>query len=280
MIASLQAGEEHSVSRSVAFYKVMEKLWPLGISAKSIVRLPLVDKHLGPRIVNERNTDCTWIPVAEDIEVPPESVMPRQLLFELVDRASLCFIADRCICRSSAGCSNFPVEIGCLVLGEGVRDINPWMGKPASKEEAKAHVTLAMKHGLLPLVLHASFDAFLFGIKDYRRMLVVCFCCECCCTVRLNMRGGPVSYRNQIRRLPGLSMVAGGDCSGCGECARTCFLGAIELGDTGPEFSDFCKCCGRCAGLCPSGNIRVECDPAVDTRGDLFRRLGARTSID
>lgn len=268
------------MSRSVAFYKVMEKLWPIGGSLKSIVRLPLIDKYLGTRLYNERNTECTFVPVGEDIEVPPESVLPRQLLFELVDRASLCFIADSCLCRSTSGCSNFPAKIGCLVLGEGARDINPWLGKPASKEEAKEHATLAMNHGLLPLVLHASFDAFLFGIKEFRRMLVICFCCDCCCTVRVNMRGGPVAYRNRILRLPGLSMVTGGDCSGCGQCARTCFLGAIELGDEGPEFSDFCKCCGRCAAVCPRGNIQVECDPAVDTRGELLRRLAARTSIE
>jgi ferredoxin len=268
------------VSRSVAFYKVMEKLWPLGIAAKSVVRLPLIDKYIGTRLYNERNTDCTWIPVLEDIEVPPESVLPRQLLLELIDGASLCFVADRCLCRSTAGCSNFPAEIGCLVLGDGVRDINGWLGKTVSRDEAKEHVTLAINHGLLPLVLHASFDAFLFGIKEYRKMLVICFCCDCCCTVRVNMRGGPVSYRDRIQRLPGYYMVAGNDCSGCGKCERTCFLGAIKLGREGPEFSEFCKACGRCAVVCPRGNIRVECDPAVDTRGELLRHLEARTRID
>lgn len=259
-------------------FKLIEKLWPYGGIGKKVARAPVLDKVLGPILWNEKNLDATYIPVGESVDVPPGSLLPFRVIEELVRKASRRFIMDRCICRSAGKCGSYPVEIGCLFLGGAAGDIEEELGRHASADEALDHVRRASAHGLLPCVLHASFDASLLGI-DYRRMLAVCFCCNCCCVFRTDMLRGPVAYRDRIIRLPGLSMTSRADCAACRKCTEACFLGAVSLGKDGPEFADFCKGCGRCADACPRGNIRVELDPAVDTLGSLLERIDARTDI-
>jgi ferredoxin len=259
-------------------FKAIVKLWPLGGISKKLGRMPLLDRTLGPLWWNERNLDATYIPIGETVEVGEGSVLPYQMIEEFIGRASNLFIIDQCVCRTAFRCRNHPQDIGCIFMGDAAGDITTEIGRPASPAEALEHVMRAREHGLLPCVIHSSFDATLVGI-DYRKMLTTCFCCDCCCVFRTDMKGGPVAYRDRIIRLPGLGVETLGNCSGCGECARTCFLGAIEVGPEGPAIAEFCKGCGRCADICPNGNIRLRMDPGVETRRILLERIGARTDI-
>ena len=259
-------------------FKVIVKLWPLGGISKKLARLPVLGKMLGPLWWNERNLDATYIPIGEAVEVREGSVLPYQIIEELVGHASSLFIIERCVCRTAFKCRNHPREIGCIFMGDAAGDIPGEIGRPVTADEALDHVRRARNHGLLPCVIHSSFDATLVGI-DYRKMLTTCFCCNCCCVFRTDMKGGPVAYRDRIIRLPGLQMETLGNCSGCGNCAETCFVGAIEVGGEGPDFAEFCKGCGRCADVCPNKNILIRLDPDVETRRILLERIGARTDI-
>lgn len=260
-------------------FKVIVRLWPLGGISKKVARLPLLDRTLGRLWWNERNLDATYIPIGEAVEVQDGSILPYQIIEEFISRASNLFIIDRCVCRTAFKCRNHPQEIGCIFMGDAAADITSEIGRPATAAEALDHVARARSHGLLPCVIHSSFDATLVNV-DYRKMLTACFCCNCCCVFRTDMRGGPVAYRDRIIRLPGLRMETLDNCSGCGRCALTCFLGAIEVGDAGPRFAEFCKGCGRCADVCPNGNIHIVLDPHVETRRILLERIGARTDIE
>lgn len=267
------------MSRSKLFLEVMTKVWPLGNLGKKVARLPLVDRLIGPLMWNERNMDATYVPIGENVEISESSVVPYQIIERLVVEASNRFIMNRCICRTSMGCQDYPHSIGCVFLGDSVNEINPQFGRRAGVQETLDHVSLAGSHGLLPCILHSSWDAFLLGIKRYDRMLAICFCCDCCCVLRTGMKGGPVAYRDRIIRLSGLVMESGNECLECGRCAQACFLGAIEMTPRGPSFADFCKGCGRCATVCPQDNIRVTFEQGVDTMEELLLRIGARTEI-
>ena len=70
-----------------------------------------------------------------------------------------------------------------LFLGEGAAGINPALGHPASVEEALDHMQTALSKRVTPLIAHTQFDSYVLGIP-YRRMLTICFCCDCCCAVR------------------------------------------------------------------------------------------------
>jgi len=255
------------------------KLWPLGRLGKKAARLPVVGKPIGGVLWSEKNLDATYVPVGETVEVEPGSVLPYQIIEDLVRRASVRFLLDGCLCRTAAHCQSYPEEVGCIFLGDAAARISPERGRTVEADEALEHVEKGRAAGLLPCVIHSSFDASLLGI-DYRKMLAVCFCCNCCCTFRTDMVGGPLAYRERIIRLPGLVVSSVGDCGLCEKCARACFLGAIEVGRDGPVFAEFCKGCGRCAAACPRGNIRIRLDPAVDTERLLLDRIGARTTID
>jgi ferredoxin len=259
-------------------FKVIVKLWPLGGISKKLARLPVLGKVLGPLWWNRRNLYATYIPIGATVEVEEGSVLPYQMLEEFIDRASNLFVIDSCVCRTAFKCRNHPADIGCIFMGDAAGDITTEIGRRVTSEEALEHICRARDHGLLPCVIHSSFDAALVGI-DYRKMLTACFCCNCCCVFRTDMRGGPVAYRDRIIRLSGLRMETLGNCSSCGKCAQTCFLGAIEVGGEGPDFAGFCKGCGRCADVCPNGNIRISLDPGMETRAILLERIGARTNI-
>lgn len=261
-----------------AWFKLNVALWPFGDIGKKAARLPGLERVLGPVFWNEKNLDATYVPVGEVVEVPPGNPLPLSMIEEFVDKASHRFIMDGCLCRTAHDCGNFSPGIGCLFLGEAAAGIEPALGRSVTAGEAIAHVVRARNQGLLPCIIHGSFDASLLRV-DYRKMLAICFCCDCCCVFRTDMRKGPAAYRDRIIRLPGLTMEGAGSCTGCGACSRNCFLGAVTVGPDGPVFAESCKGCARCADVCPAGNIRVRMDPAVDSRAILLERIGARTDI-
>ncbi len=261
-----------------AWFRLNVALWPFGDVGKKVARLPGIDRVLGPVLWNERNLDATYIPLGEVVDVPPGNALPYSLIEEFVGIASHRFVMNACLCRSAHTCGNFAPGIGCLFLGDAAAEIDPDLGRSVSAAEALAHVSRARNQGLLPCIIHGSFDANLLGI-EYRKMLAVCFCCDCCCVFRTDMRKGPAAYRDRILRLPGLVMESMGRCSGCGACADACFLGAITLDSGGPVFAGFCKGCARCADVCPRENIRAVFNPETDTRKILLERLGSRTDV-
>lgn len=145
-------------------------------------------------------------------------------------------------------------------------------------EAALAHAHEAMDRGLMPLVLHSAFDAWLLGIP-YRRMLAICFCCDCCCLVRHGLRLGPPVFWDTFVRLPGLPLSVGAHCTGCGLCLEGCYVGAISLTEGQARIGESCKGCGRCASLCPSEAITLHIDSEDLLLAQLLGRIEARTQI-
>jgi UDP-glucose 4-epimerase len=153
------------------------------------------------------------------------------------------------------------------------------MGRQVDVDEAIAHVQEAMDLGLVPLIVHTTFDALTLGIP-YRRMLGICFCCDCCCTVRQGLRLGPPAFWDIVIRLPGLHVEVDEACVGCGACVEACYVGAISLAHGRARVdAELCKGCGRCLPVCPASAITLQLDKDVDTMKQLAHRIAQRTDI-
>ncbi|MDI6874758.1 DUF362 domain-containing protein [Candidatus Solincola sp.] len=253
-------------------------LWPFTHLVKKLSPyLPF--RRLFAPLVDERVLQVTFLPVAEEIPSPENTVLPRQALAELIRASSYRFIHDGCICRNREGCRRYPRDIGCIFLGEAAAHLHPSLGHRASVEECLNHVDKAARAGLTGMVGRIWFDAASLGVlRNFRRFLVVCFCCDCCCLVRTDMRGAAPEFKGAIRRLDSVRVRVGDLCAGCGTCVEACFVGAVELRG-GRAFIDpeRCKGCGRCSLLCPNRAIEVEFDPQDALFRELLRRAGAAT---
>jgi len=263
--------------RSSLLYTLAVKLWPLDRAINFLGRLPLVGALLRP-IFSADGNEVVILPVQETVQGTESVVLPYPVLSSLVERASERVLIRECLCRTGKRCQTYPRDLGCLFLGEGAAQIAPELGRPVGVEEALAHVERAISLGLLPLIIHNSFDAWLLRIP-YRRMVVVCFCCDCCCTVLQSLRLGPPAFRDTVLRLPGLSVVVGERCTGCGLCLSACPVGSIGMEDGRARIGEECKGCGRCAGVCPTGAITLRVAEDADTVERLLARIGQRTDI-
>ncbi len=260
------------MGRSRFVYDVLVRLWPLGKLTYWLGNRPLLRPLLRSQFRAEEN-EAIIIPLNEAVRGTESVVLPYTLLPPLIERAGARVIMDHCLCRRGENCRTYPHEIGCLFLGSGAAEMDPRLGQPADAERAMAHARRAMEAGLVPLVVHAAFDAWIVGIP-YRRMLAICFCCDCCCTVRHGLRLGPPAFWGTVVRLPGLGVVVGDACLGCGACVQVCPVRAIVL-----EGGEQCKGCGRCAAACPNGAITLRVDEDVDVLGSLLARIERRTEI-
>ncbi|MDZ7295371.1 MAG: NAD-dependent epimerase/dehydratase family protein [candidate division KSB1 bacterium] len=205
---------------------------------------------------NPKKNSITYLPVNEHVAYREEEVLP-QTVHNLIDKAFVHVIMDRCACRFGEGCQNHPVEIGCLFLGESALEMPENVRRRVSREEAHGHVERAISAGLVPMVGKVRYDNDAFMIPDRRRLLAVCFCCHCCCMMRY-YKHLPASLLDQVMpRVEGFSLTVTDACVGCGTCTSYCGWDAIRIENGRAVHSDKCRGCGRCADRCPHGAVRI-----------------------
>jgi ferredoxin len=256
-------------------------LWPLTHFVKRISSYTPFRQLFSP-LLKERLFDVTFIPINEDIP-PPENVMlPRQVLRELVKASSHRFIYDGCICRKEEECENYPRDLGCLFLGEAAAHLHPSLGHRAGIEESLEHIEKMAEAGLTGMIGRIWMDATVLGVlRNFGRFLVVCFCCDCCCVVRTDLRKASPELKAGIKRLQAVRVSITDKCRGCGTCASNCFVAAINLRDGRAVIDQAaCKACGRCSSLCPQEAIEVDFDREGQLMRELFSRVESAIAID
>ena len=266
------------MGRSKLVYNALMKLWPLGKVLFWLGNRPLVGPLLQP-CISAANDEAIIIPVQEAVRGTESVVLTYPLFTPLVERASTRFILNECLCRRGEDCRTYPQDFGCIFLGAGATEIDPTLGRQVGVDAALAHVRRALEIGLVPLIVHASFDAWMLGVPHHRT-LAVCFCCDCCCAVRQGLRLGPPSFWDTVVRLPGLTLTVGRECVGCGDCVDVCHVQAISLDGSRARINERCKGCGRCVAVCPAGAITLRVAEDVDVVGSLLARIEQRTDIE
>ena len=202
------------------------------------------------------------------------TILPSDVVKELIDRADDIFIMNFCLCRKSNNCKDFPIDHGCVFLGKGTKKIPEKFGHVATKEEAKGYIDECGNLGLVHIIGRNKLDSMWLHTGDKKDLMTICNCCPCCCLWNM-VRDISDDISETYRRMDGVSVSIDTEkCIGCGLCEDICFTKAIEIVNGKSTLNDKCRGCGRCADVCPNDAIRITFDQSkIDTEieriGDL-----------
>jgi len=258
----------------MAFYRFLKPgIWAM--------RLPIIGPWL-QRVWIPADAEANWfIPVNVKIPTGEQMILPGQVVERLIREAAGIFAMAACPCRTAFQCQQHPWGIGCLHLGAAASQIPEEVGHLLETEAALAHLHQALESGLIPTILHMPSEAEIFGVEP-NRMLSICFCCECCCDVRLLLQEGPDRYWDEYNhRLPGVQVVVDENCTLCGSCVEACYGGerVIRLGTERAEIGTRCVGCCVCIPACPKEAITIYIDPQINVISALLARVSERAQI-
>jgi len=219
------------------------------------------------------------IQIGKTLERPEETVLPSEIIHHFIDKANFHWIMNFCICRDASKCEDYPIEYGCLFLGEAARDINPKLGREVTKEEAHEHVTKCRDAGLVHLIGRNKLDTWWLGVSPGDKLLTVCNCCPCCCLWKMIPNLNPEISR-KVTKMPGVSVRVTDACTGCGICAESvCFVDAITMADDRAVISDQCRGCGYCIEICPETAIELTIAD-LNYFDDSIERISAVVDVE
>jgi ferredoxin len=254
------------MTRPVWFVELIKMAFPSRFVAARATRLPgiggLVDRWLfdGDHLIYLPKEQV--IQVDEPVEQSGEMVLPSQVVEHFIEQAGTHWVMNNCICRDGSQCKDFPVDLGCLFLGEAASGINPRLGRQVTKAEALDHVRRCRGAGLVHLVGRNKLDTVWLGVGPGEKLLTICNCCPCCCLWGMLPHLSP-EVGARVASMPGVVVQVTDRCVGCGTCTQAvCFVAAIEVVDGRAVIGQGCKGCGRCVEVCPEDAIELSFEGA------------------
>lgn len=246
---------------SKRYVRLLEKYFPKRFELAKFTNYPLFRKIIDKMLFD--NTDLTILSKDNIVEItlnkkidPIESiVVPSKVVEYFIDKSSYHFIMDFCLCREAMQCSKYPINLGCLFMGDAAKKIPEELGKPVTKKEALEHVKKCRKAGLVHLIGRDKIDETWLGVGSKIPLLTVCNCCNCCCLWKmLSHLDDKIS--SKVKSMPGVKIKNNDNCKGCGVCTKgICFVDNIKLKDGFAEIGKKCFACGRCVEICPNNAI-------------------------
>jgi len=197
-----------------------------------------------------------------EIEDAGEStVLPSDVVKNLIRRADDIFVMNFCLCRKSNKCEEYPVDHGCVFMGKGVHKIPPEFGHLATPEEACAYIDECGELGFVHIIGRNKLDSIWLGTGDKKDLMTICNCCPCCCLWNMT-RNISDEIGGLFKRMDGVEVTLDADkCIQCGSCSEICFTKAVKINDGRFEIDqNLCRGCGRCAEGCPADAITVTYD--------------------
>ena len=104
--------------------------------------------HLGKvpglrRIIPWLNPDkncINYLPVNKSLETGPNEILSQQVLFDIIEKASVFVRMNECGCRLLGECKAHDHTIGCIFMGETALSLPHGVSERISREEAREHI--------------------------------------------------------------------------------------------------------------------------------------------
>ncbi len=253
------------MARPLWFVELLKKTFPnVSIIAK-LTRVPVVGRVIDKMLFE--GDDIIYLPkdsvvqktiqINQSLDQPIDTALPSAVVHHFIEKANYHWIMNFCICRDASKCEDYPIDHGCLFLGEAVLDINPQLGRRVTKEEAHEYARDCREKGLVHLIGRNKLDSTWLNVAPGDKLLTICNCCPCCCLWRMLPDLNPAISR-KVTKMPGVDVRVTEDCIGCGTCTEgICFVDAISLVDGKAKISGECRACGRCVEVCPNDAIEM-----------------------
>ena len=186
-------------------------------------------------------------------------------------------IFNYCGCRLAYECEDYPIEIGCLLMGTRHREQTAnsheiIARRPRSTREGGGR-RAGTHHGKGPHRQRAVLDQGPRPPADGVLLLRVLLHH----TVRARRPARKVEPL--FPHLEGITIEVTDECVGCGKCAKHCYVEAITVEDKRAVIGDYCRACGRCATVCPNDAIRITLDDP-DFLDKTLERIGSYVKYD
>ncbi len=230
-------------------------------------------------ILNEDHYDVTFIPINQELEDAGSTVIPKQVVSEIIKKSCHRMIMKVCLCRVGCGCEDYPMELGCIFMGESAKYMDHSIAKPATVEEALEHMDKCIEHGLIPQIGRVDADPFMAGVRDWDHFLTLCFCCTDCCIAMRNWEVWSPKVQERMHSLEGLSIEVTDECNGCKKCEKSCFTKAITVKNKLAAINDDCRGCGICAEVCPQDAIKISVSDGDRMLTQAFKRIESYSDI-
>lgn len=255
------------MARSLWFVELLKKAFPRRFLLARLTKTPFLGKIL-VRFLDKllfKGNYIIYLPkdqviqLNQKIKQGKEVVLPSEIVEYFIENAKFHWIMNFCLCRAAEKCKKYPIELGCLFLGEAVKGINPQLGRLVTKKEALEHVRRCREAGLVHMIGRDKLDTSWLNIGPDEKLLTICNCCECCCLWRL-LPDLVSNLGNTVKKMPGVRIQVSERCIGCGTCSKgVCFVKAIHIINNKKAFiSESCRGCGRCISICPQKAIEIE----------------------
>lgn len=252
------------MARPLWFVELLKQGFPGRFLIARLTKVPIIGRTIDHWLFE--GDDIIYLPkdqviqINKPVDVPEQMVLPSQVVEHFIDKANYHWIMNTCICRDASKCKDYPIDLGCLFLGEAALGINPQLGRRVTKAEAHEHVRRCREAGLVHLIGRNKLDSVWLGVSPGNKLLTVCNCCPCCCLWRMLPHIAPF-IGAKVSRMPGVTISVTDKCVGCGTCTQgICFVNAIHLVSNRAVRSDACRGCGRCVSVCPQGVIEISID--------------------
>ncbi len=276
------ARKGEGMASPVWFVSLVKRTFPQRFTLARLTKAPLLGGLLDRWLFG--GDDIIYLPkdrvvkVAGEVSAGENVVLPSRVVEHFIEKANYHWIMNTCICRESSGCRDYPVDLGCLFLGEAAMGINPRLGRRVGKDEALEHLRRCREAGLFQLIGRNKLDTVWLNVKPGNRLLTICNCCPCCCLWKMI----PVlseEIGSKVHRMPGVEVRVTERCKGCGTCVKEgCFVQAIRMAGDRAVIGEECRGCGHCVEVCPHEAIELVLTDTAFME-DLVKRIATLVDV-